>query len=88
MRLTKAILHLTGIVCSMMAVGCVNTSTLQDELHVPLVNIQDGQRQRYMQDVQQCREQALKLYEGKADKRNQNRDLRACLISKGYVLMG
>lgn len=67
--------------------GCVGYSALHDVSHIPLVNLHGDELKRYHQDLKLCQQQVLKQFEAKSDARNQDREFRACLINKGYVLL-
>ena len=87
MRRLKLYSHLMTIFFLTLAMGCVGHSVFFDPSHVPLVDLQGDALQRYQNDVRMCQQQVLKLYEGKTDTRNQDREFRECLIKKGYVLL-
>ena len=60
---------------------------MRDEIYVPQVTLTAADRQRYTEDVDQCRSHVFSEYKGKHDIRNINTDFRACLLRKGYVLL-
>lgn len=71
----------------MLTALCFGCSALVDVTHVPMVDLQGDGLHRYRQDVSLCQKQVMKLYEGRTDARNQDREFRACLINRGYVLL-
>lgn len=73
----------------LMLVGACATreKIIREEIYVPQVMLTDADRQRYADDVDQCRTQVFSEYKDKHDIRNINTDFRACLLRKGYVLL-
>lgn len=80
-------LHLVTLPFLVMTAGCLGYSSFGDVSHIPLVDLPNNGLHQYHQDVRLCQNQVLKLYEGKTDPRNQDREFRECLINKGYVLL-